>query len=232
MILKRSYAPEMMDDFSIKDERIVRALDELKNTNKYLGGISTTSKGLELIISNSSVNENKTLTKKLTILDLGSGASDILLYLKIKLPQLNITGIDLNKGACKYLKINSEVSVICGDTFNLPVKNKKFDIVHLSLFLHHFKEDEIKAILKNLIEVSRKGIIINDLRRSVIALAGIKIIASLFSRSELYKNDAPQSVKRGFIKNDWMQILGEMGINNYVIKRKWAFRWLLVIYNE
>ena len=46
MFLKRSYAPELMDDFSIQDERIDRALSELKITNKYLGGISTTKSGL------------------------------------------------------------------------------------------------------------------------------------------------------------------------------------------
>ncbi len=40
--MERSYQQEIMDDFSIQDERIDTALEELKIINKYLGGISTT----------------------------------------------------------------------------------------------------------------------------------------------------------------------------------------------
>jgi hypothetical protein len=39
--MKRSYEPELMDDFSIRDERVDLALKELKIINKFLGGIST-----------------------------------------------------------------------------------------------------------------------------------------------------------------------------------------------
>ena len=71
--------------------------------------------------------------------------------------------------------------------------------------------------------------IINDLRRSVWALIGIKTLIYLFSKSTMVKNDAPLSVKRGFIKSELINLLEELKITNYKIKRKWAFRWLIVI---
>ena len=85
-------------------------------------------------------------------------------------------------------------------------------------------------MLASLLNISKSGIIINDLRRSVFALFGIKIIATLFSKSEMFKNDGPLSVRRGFVKTDWLEILKDLGINKYKLKRKWAFRWMLVIY--
>jgi hypothetical protein len=232
MFLKRSYSPEIMDDFSIQDERIDTALNELKNANRFLGGISTTRAGLNLLIKSNRKNGEHKPGENISILDVGSGASDNLLFIKNKLPFIKIKGLDLNKRACKYLGNSSGLDIICADTLKIPVKNNKFDIVHSSLFLHHFDEEEIKQILKNFLEISKLGIIINDLRRSVLALAGINLIAFLFSRSEMFKNDGPLSVRRGFLKKDLLDILKRLGIKNFTLKRKWAFRWMLVIYKN
>lgn len=232
MFLKRSYDREIMDDFSIQDERIDRALYELKITNKYLGGISTTENGLKLLFKRSKKNSETNPDSEISILDIGAGGSDNLLHLKNKFPLINISSIDLNKQACKFLVKNNLNNVICADSLNIPIKNKQFDFVHASLFLHHFNEKEIKKMIHEFISISKSGIIINDLRRSIPALIGIKIIASLFSKSEMFKNDGPLSVKRGFIKSDWKKILNNLEITKYTLKRKWAFRWLLVIYNE
>ena len=50
MFFERSYQKEMMDDLSIKAERVNAALKELKIINKYLGGNSTTKDGLKKIL--------------------------------------------------------------------------------------------------------------------------------------------------------------------------------------
>lgn len=225
MFLKRSYLPEIMDDFSIQDERIDEALKELSLANKYLGGISTSREGLKLLLD----GDNK---DNISILDIGAGASDILQYLNKKFHSLNIASLELNKRACVYLKRNSISDIICADSRYLPLKEKQIDIVHASLFLHHFKEEELKKLLKELLNICRKGIIINDLRRSVFALIGIKIISVLVSRSEMFKNDGPLSVKRGFVRGDLLNILSELQVKKYYLKRKWAFRWMLVIYPD
>lgn len=217
--MKRSYEPELMDDFSIQDERIDAALKELKIINRYLGGISTTKSALEYFVN--SGNE------RLSVADIGSGSSDNLLAVKKNLSFLNIISIDKSFRSLKFfpnstLKINS-------DAFRIPIKNEKCDVVHLSLFLHHFNEAEMKSLIRECLRISRKGVIINDLQRSYLALFGIKILTGLFSESELVKNDAPLSVRRGFKKNDLIRLFADCGISNYVIKRKWAFRWMVVI---
>jgi SAM-dependent methyltransferase len=225
MFLKRSYSPEIMDDFSIQDERIDEALNELSVANKYLGGISTSREGLKLLLD----GNNK---DNISILDIGAGASDILLHLNHKYRFINFTSLELNKRACAFLKLKSMSNIICADSLKLPLKEEQFDIVHASLFLHHFKEEEIKRLLEALLKICNKGIIINDLRRSIFALIGIKIISVLLSKSEMFKNDGPLSVKRGFVRSDLLNILSELRIKKYYLKRKWAFRWMLVIYPD
>lgn len=221
MFLKRSYQTEMMDDFTVTDERIDEALQELKIINKYLGGISVTKCGLKKIFSK--VNPQNPVN----ILDAGGGASDVLLSL---LYNYRIFSIDLNKRVAKYILSNTnQINVVCGNVLNLPFRKNAISISHLSLLLHHFNEEEIKKILSDIAFVSKYGIIINDLRRSVLAFAGIKLLTILFSKSEFVRNDGPVSVKRGFSKNDLTKILDDLNLR-YEIIRKWAFRWLVVIY--
>jgi SAM-dependent methyltransferase len=220
MFLKRSYDPEILDDFSIQDERVDSALKELKTINFLLGGNRISREGIKMF---------NTPGSSMTILDAGAGASDILLRIKRKHNSLNIYCLDKNQRSCFYLKKHSkDVTVICGDVLNLPF-DTHFDIIHASLFLHHFNEDELTRIITCLLEISNRGIVINDLRRTIIAWSGIKILTLLFSRSNEVKYDGPLSVRKGFIKKDWIDILNKISTSGYVIKRRWAFRWLIVI---
>lgn len=223
MLLKRSYKKEIMDDFSIADERIDEALNELKVINKFLGGNSVSREGIEYLI-------DEETEKQFTILDVGSGNSEVLLRLNNQKTKFEIFSIDINKRCCINSKENNQaVRIICADVFNLPFGNIKFDVVHLSLFLHHFNEKQIEEILVKLLQHSKTGIVINDLRRSVFAFAGIKILTALFSHSSMVKHDGPLSALRGFLKKELVSILNSAGIKNYAIRRKWAFRWLVVI---
>ncbi|MFO7526024.1 MAG: methyltransferase domain-containing protein [Ignavibacteriaceae bacterium] len=217
--MKRSYEPELMDDFSIHDERVDLALKELRIINRFLGGITTTKSALKYFL-NSDNNE-------LSIIDIGSGSSDNLIAIKKSFPYLKIVSVDKNIRSLKSIlktsiKLNS-------DAFRVPVKEKSFDIVHASLFLHHFTTEEIFLLIKEFMRISKIGIVVNDLRRSFLALIGIKILTTVFSKSALVKNDAPLSVRRGFRKSELIKLLAYSNIDNYIIKRKWAFRWMLVI---
>jgi len=222
MFLKKYSQPELMDDFSIQDERIDLALRELRLINYFLGGNTGSKRGVSKMISNLS-------NDKIYLLDAGSGSSDVLNDLKKKHKSVKVISLDRNKRVCNFIKKNSNFKpmVVCADTFNLPFKNKSIDIIHASLFLHHFDNERLKNILRNFTEVAKQGIVINDLRRSLLAFLGIKILTILFSRSELVKSDAPISVRKGFVKSELTDLLKEMHFSNYEVGRKWAFRWLI-----
>lgn len=213
----------MMDDFSITDERIDSALTELAVINKYLGGRRVSKLGIQKIAA------RKNTSSELKILDVGTGGADDVL--NIKDINLKFYGIDKNKQVCRYILRRNSLRVICADAMNLPFKQKYFDVCHASLFMHHLTGTQIKLLLKNLQSLCNYGIVINDLRRSVFALIGIWFLTKLLSRNQLVKNDAPLSVKRGFIKKELIGILKDLNITRFEIRRKWAFRWLIIIYN-
>jgi ubiquinone/menaquinone biosynthesis C-methylase UbiE len=226
MFIKRHYDKELMDDFSIVDQRIDEALHELKQINKYFGGFRTSYSGLKHMLK--TLNDDS-----INILDIGSGGSDILESIRRKNDSLKIFSIDKNKRVCEILKNQNDGETISepiyGDVFHLPLKNKSMDVIHSSLFLHHFNEEQIKKIILSSLGIARKGIVINDLRRSAIAVVLIKFLIKLFSKSSLFKYDAPLSIKKGFIKSELVELLNELQIKNCSIKRKWAFRWLILI---
>jgi len=217
--MKRSYEQEIMDDFSIQDERIDNALLELKIINKYLGGISTTLSALQIIASNK--------REETRILDIGSGSSDNLIAAKNKFPKIKLLSIDKNLRTLTATK--NSTNKINSDAFALPFKDESCDLIHAALFLHHFAEEEIKILLKEFLRISKKGIIINDLQRSYISLLGIKLLTTLFSKSDMVKHDAPISVKRGFTKSEINTIFNFPSTSKFIVKRKWAFRWMVVI---
>ena len=224
MLIRKSRQPEIMDDFSINDNRIDIALKELKVINKYLGGNSTSQKGFIHLMYDIPGSD------KINILDIGAGGSDNINVIRENRKNVQITCLDINKRSCLYIKNNRLGNyVICGDALHLPFKKSSFDIVHASLFIHHFGEVDIKNILNSCIYISKYGIVINDLQRSVFAFIGIKLLTLLFSQSKMVKNDAPLSVKRGFLKNELKNILSALDSPDFMLKSLWAFRWLIVI---
>jgi len=219
-MLKRRYKAELIDDFSIQDERIDLALRELKLVNTFLGGKATTAEGFRIL------RKRACAFRMLKVLDVGSGGADVF---GNNTENLSITALDRNPRTCAYIEQHSPFIAICGDAQRLPFEPKSFDVVHASLFLHHFSEKEMTNLLRSFAEVSKLGIIVNDLRRSILALAGLKILTMIFSKSSIVKNDAPLSVLRGFSKSELQSVLSDCGFKHFVIKRTWAFRWLVEI---
>jgi ubiquinone/menaquinone biosynthesis C-methylase UbiE len=222
MLGDRSSSIEMIDDMSITDERIDDALRELKVINRFLGGDRVSRIGIARLAE--AVPPNRPLQ----ILDCGAGGSDLVNVLKWSDRRVEVTGLDLNSRACLFAATQiASLYVVNGSAFRLPFRDHSFDIVHASLFCHHFNSQELHLLLAEWSRVARVGIVINDLQRSVLAFLGITILTRLFSRSMMVRNDAPVSVRRGFLKKELLEIAS--AYNQRAITRHWAFRWLVSI---
>ena len=142
----RSNATEIMDDFSMKGELLRDTLDKLGKINKWLGGNHVTIDGVKQLLN----NQDK--AKTYTILDLGCGHGDMLRLLadygRRHGFKFNLMGIDANEDAVAYAQElssdYSELSFQHLDIFSEEFKSLDFDIALSTLFLHHFKSDDIK----------------------------------------------------------------------------------------
>lgn len=231
MFDKRSDKKEMLDETGIPKELLYVNLKELEFINKHLGGHSVSLCGIKKVITDQMRTYN--------VVDIGCGGGDsikaIYKWTKNKNYSVHLTGIDLKQECIDYSKTNchslENISLCCEDFRIFFEKEQHIDIVHASLFCHHFSEEELISFIQ--LCIKKKIIfVINDLERNPIAYYAIKLLTKLFSNSILVKNDAPLSVLRGFKKIEWKTILEKAGAMNYTLENKWAFRHLLVIYPD
>jgi 2-polyprenyl-3-methyl-5-hydroxy-6-metoxy-1,4-benzoquinol methylase len=223
---QRSSGVEIMDDLNCKGEVVDQTLRELEFINRTLGGNAVTVNGVKELLREKNI-------EAVSIMDLGCGGGDMLKLLKHELKvKASFIGIDANPNIVVYATQNNADSSISFETVN--ILSDEFSaltcyITIATLFFHHFDDDQLAKIFKQLQSQSRIGIVINDLHRHPLAYYSIKLLTRLFSKSSMVKYDAPLSVLRGFTKRELRKILSRAGITKYHIRWKWAFRWQIVI---
>jgi 2-polyprenyl-3-methyl-5-hydroxy-6-metoxy-1,4-benzoquinol methylase len=224
-LIHRSYTKELLDANNIPFDDIKRNMQELNTINTLLGGHAITKNGIKQFLQGNN---------KLHICEIGCGGGDNLQAIsKIKNTNFTFTGIDLKKECIDFAKAQYSLlnaNWLASDYSSVNFETKP-DVIFSSLFCHHFTEDQLVFMLQWMKTNSTKGFFINDLQRNTIAYYLIKWITTLFSKSYLVKNDAPLSVARGFHKKEWQAIFEKVGIKNYTIQWKWAFRYLIVCKN-
>jgi ubiquinone/menaquinone biosynthesis C-methylase UbiE len=148
--------------------------------------------------------------------------------------KVELLGVDANPNITQFATDHSKgfknIQFFAHNVFEEPFKSQRFDIVLATLFTHHFSNEELVALLKQIRAKTKHAIIINDIHRHPLAYYSIKWLTQLFSKSAMVKFDAPLSVMRAFTKNEWIFILKEAGIENYSLRWRWAFRWQLIIH--
>ncbi len=230
MLEFRSYQKELLDADDIPKQLLYQNLRELEFINKYLGGHKVSLHGLKKLLTDKS--------KTYRILDIGCGGGDsikaIASWAEKNNFKIELIGVDLKQDCIDFAKKNCSrirnVHFICDDFRNAFSEKNRIDVVHASLFCHHFLEIDIAAFVKTC-TVNKAIFLVNDLERNWFAYYSIKILTKLFSKSPLVKNDAPLSVWRGFKRPDWQAILKLAGAKNFSIKNRWAFRHLVIIKN-
>lgn len=225
----RSSEMEIMDDFTMEGALFRDTLDKLEIINRFLGGNSVTINGLKKLLKNQPKN------KTITIVDLGCGNGDILRDVS-KFGRKNnysfkLIGIDANLAATEYAKElskeYSELSFKTMDILSEDFKKQSYDVVLCTLFLHHFKNEELISFLKTTTDKATIGVVVNDLHRHKLAYYLFKLIG-FFIKNKMVRQDGLTSVLRAFKKKDLENIAKEIKVH-FSIQWKWAFRYLWIL---
>lgn len=227
----RSNKTEIMDDFTMKGELMRDTLDKLGSINKWLGGNSITIDGIRQLL------KDQPKEKTFTIIDLGCGHGDILRLVadfgRKNGYKLQLIGIDANQDAIDYaneLSVNyPEVSFRNEDIFSEEFRAINYDIALTTLFLHHFKEDELLALLSNLSNNASMGVVVNDLQRSKMAYVLFKLLG-IFISNYMIKQDGLTSILRAFKREDLEAMSKKLNLKSQ-IRWKWAFRYQWLIFS-
>lgn len=210
----RSTAPEIMDNFQLEGEILRDALDKIAGINRLLGGNKVTLEGIKFLI------QTQPKSAVIRITDIGCGNGDMLRVLAdyARKNQLNfmLTGIDANNFTVEHARSLSagytNINYQCLDIFDQLNRQEPTDIIICTLTLHHFKDQDIIALLQSFNAAARLGIVINDLQRSAVAYYLFLGLCFIFRLNKMSREDGLVSILRGFKRADLVLYSKKTGV--------------------
>ncbi|HSE97385.1 MAG TPA: methyltransferase domain-containing protein, partial [Blastocatellia bacterium] len=225
----RIYEEELLDAGEGTDEDVRKNLLDLRRINRLLGGTRVVLSAIEGALKQEPAD-------RFSLLDVGTGSADIpssvCRWSRERGLEPRIVGLDLSERnmriARRHLGINRDVELVRADALFLPFAPRSFDFVSASLFLHHFREDDIVRLLEAFAAIARRAVIVNDLVRNLVPYYFIRATGPLFATSYLTRNDGPVSVLRGFTAAELKQLGQRAGLSRLSVRRHFPYRLSLI----
>lgn len=224
----RSYQQELIDTGDYTPEQYERFLRDIRIINRYIGDERALKRTLLSEISRRKIPE-------FSVLDVGAGSGELLRvcakFARKNGKETSLLGLELNPRSAESIREESadfnEIKSIRGDALSLPFANNSFDYAICSLFMHHFRENDIVAILKKMSRIARRKIFVIDLHRHPVAYGLYKIFTAATFMGYLVKEDGALSVKRGFKPSELQTLATQAGLLKFKVERHFPFRLVL-----
>lgn len=229
----RSEKEELMDDFSLGGEELEEALRYLRGLNRIFAAAGPTLYGVKKLW------QRMDRPSKLTVLDVGAGSGDInrklLRWADREKIELTVTLVDITEEACsearKQFADEPRIQVIRQNV--LELEGERADIVTASQFIHHFTGTQLVDMVEQLMRLSKRGVVLNDIHRHWIAWSAVWVVTHVISRNRYIRHDGPLSVAKGFRASDWEQLKLDLSerLDSFAFEYSWRplFRYAVVL---
>ncbi|HTK46812.1 MAG TPA: methyltransferase domain-containing protein [Gemmatimonadaceae bacterium] len=184
---------EILDDPTISPALRERSLRDVRRSNVVFGGRRAVLAVLGGLLPG--------LAPRCTLLDVGTGLADIPVAARelatragVSLDAFGVDAAASLAAAARPLLAGSA----CADVRRLPFGDASVDVVTCSQLLHHFADEEVPAVLRELNRVARRHVIVSELRRSWLAACGFWLAAWPLGFHRITRHDGFVSVRRGF----------------------------------
>jgi ubiquinone/menaquinone biosynthesis C-methylase UbiE len=225
---RRSYKLEDIDTGNYTPEEYERCISELQLVNRWMGDAHSLRSTLFPEIEAQSLSS-------FSILDVGAGSGELLRvtadWARQTNRQVTAVGLELNERSAESINEESqrfdEISSVRGNALELPFPDKCFDYVICSLFTHHFVDEQVVKILREMSRVARRRIFVIDLNRHPIAYLLYTTLGKLVLHNRLLRHDGALSILRSFKERE-LRALGERaGLRDLWVQRRFPFRLVL-----
>jgi len=194
----RVIRPELLDH--APESEAAPNLDDLVRINRLLGGHALLLRMLGAV----------TPPGEFTLLDVGAATGDNGMVVSRAYPGARVVSLDrsffhLSQGNGRR---------ICGDGFQLPFSDGRFDFVFSALFLHHFPDAQVVALLREFARVARRGVLVNDLERHILPWLFLPATRWLFGWHRISLHDGPVSVAAAFRRGELTRLAREAGLRD------------------
>ncbi|HVF56027.1 MAG TPA: methyltransferase domain-containing protein [Pyrinomonadaceae bacterium] len=224
----RSPELEHLDKGDYTPEEYEGCMVELRRVNRWLGDARALRRAVLPEIG-------RDASRSFTLLDVGAGSGELLrevaLWARAKDRSAHLVGLELNARSARAVleesKEFAEIACVRGDALRLPFGDGAFDYVMCSLFTHHFDDERVVALLREMSRVARRRIYVIDLHRHRIAYLFYTTVARLFLRNRLIREDGALSILRSFVPEELRRLAARAGLAKTRVERRFPYRLVL-----
>ncbi len=187
---------ELMDRPQPVSAELEETLRNLEWLNRNLGGHRYLRRFLDQHFADSG---------KLRVLDLATGGGDfprvMVEWARERGIDIQVDAIDRNPAIIELAEHFSlgfpEITFSEADALQFA-PDKKYDLVHSSLSLHHFSASQAGAFLQRCIGLSERFVLIADLERTIVTRLGVHLVNILLNHNRMTVQDGDTSARRAF----------------------------------
>jgi hypothetical protein len=202
MTAPRCVCPEALDDLAPGDPKAVQSRRDLRRVHRAMRSVSALNHALSRL---------RLAARPKSILELGAGDGSLMLRLAaavrprwggVKLTLLDRQDIVNSETVESYRRYGWEVTTLCEDAliWARQSAHQHYDLTVATLFLHHFRDPELRELLRGVVSQSRAFIAIEP-RREMLAKVGSRFIG-LLGTNAVTREDAVKSVAAGFTDDE------------------------------
>ena len=206
---------ELLDNPRADPVLVGRELHDIARLNALFGGTRAVVQELGPFFERRRRETGNGKRETWTLLDVGTGSGDIALAARAAARrrgiELTAIGLELNHTAAKIASA-AGVPTIVADGNALPVGARSVDVIVASQVLHHLPRAVAVRWIATFDRVARRGVVLADLRRSRVAMAGVWAASVGLAMSGVTRHDAVVSLKRGYTKRELDEMLRDAGV--------------------
>ena len=223
---QRSYKLEHIDTGNYTPEEYEGCIVELQRVNRWLGDANVLHNTLLRDV------QQKNL-RSFSVLDVGAGSGELLRvaarWTQETNREIHGVGLELNERSAQAIIEESQGSInsVRGDALHLPFTDHQFDYVICSLFTHHFVDDQVVQIFREMSRVARRKIFVIDLHRHPVAYFLYTTVGKIVLHTRLLREDGALSILRSFKSEELYDLANLTGLKNASVTRHFPFRLVL-----
>lgn len=221
--MKRIVQPELLDTLPPDDPRAVRSRRDLRRVNRWMRNHSIMAGALKNYLQASTAQ----------ITELGAGDGNFLLQVGRKLNSSNVSAtlLDLQKNVsaetlADFAKLGWRAEAVVADVFDWLQTSGAGEVVIANLFLHHFKDAQLAALLR-LISRRAKLFIALEPPRARWPLFCSRLLWAI-GCNDVARHDATVSVRAGFSGNELSSLWPDKDNWQLTEQRAGAFSHLFI----
>lgn len=225
---RRSYQLEDIDTGNYTPEEYEGCISELQFVNRWMGDAHALKQTLLKDVEQNSLRE-------FSILDVGAGSGELLrvavTWARETKRTARAVGLELNERSAQAILGESkgfpEITSVRGDALKLPFREDEFDYVMCSLFTHHFVDEQVVHILREMDRVAQRRIFVIDLHRDPVPYFFYTTLGKLVLKNRLLRHDGALSILRSFKAEEMVRLGQAAGLRDVWVEHHFPARLVL-----